>query len=290
MISDVVATARGGRAVAVRNRYAGVWSTRFPEINGSGLHIVRLGAPWLVPEEGDPVALHPGEIVFVPHGRPHGFGSSPVPFRSLPEVRQPPPADRGCFDVEFVSCCYHLDRGRVHDALSGLPDVITLPIDETLGMLADLLGAHAVDSRPGSDLALPAVVDLILIHLLRRWQDQQGELGVADAGIVRVLRSVREDPHRLWTVQQLSDVAGLSRAALTRRFTSATGEGPGAYLLRRRLDRAAHLLRHTDLPLALIAAQLGYATEFSFSAAFRRAFGIAPGRFRNRERHTTEAT
>lgn len=289
MISEAVASTRAGRAVAVRNRYAGSWSTRFPAINGSGLHIVSRGAPWLILPDAAPVPLGPGSLVFVPHGPPHGFSDEPLPFRALPGTREQP-VDPEHPDVEFVSCCYHLDRGRVHDSLTGLPEVLTLVLDPqrhpALQHLAGLLAEHAADSRPGSDLALPAVVDLLLIHLLRLWHDGSPGQG-DDPRIARVLRTVGAGPHRPWTVQQLSDVAGLSRAAFTRRFTAVTGETPGAYLTRRRLDQGAHLLRNTGLPLASIADRLGYATGFSFAAAFRREFGIAPGRFRHREREAT---
>lgn len=289
MISEAVARTRAGRAVAVRNRYAGAWSTRFPAINGSGLHIVRQGTPWLIPEHAPPVPLRPGGIVFLPHGPPHGFSDAPIRFAELPALREPPPQPHA-YDVEFVSCCYHLDRGRVHESLRGLPEIVTLEQDDgdpALRALTDLLGEHAADTRPGSDVALPAVVDLLLVHLLRRWHDEHGTGGgplAADPRIAQALRHVEQEPHKPWTVQQLSDAAHMSRAAFTRQFTQVTGERPGAWLARRRLDRGAHLLRRTDLPLGAIAVQLGYATEFSFSAAFRRVFGIAPGRFRDRER------
>ncbi|MBT0773251.1 AraC family transcriptional regulator [Kineosporia sp. J2-2] len=290
-ISETVAATRAGRAVAVRNRYAGGWTARFPAIHGSGLHIVQHGSPWLIPEHGAATRLRPGDVVFVPRGPEHGFAHTPARLPGLPAGERTP--NLAHFDVEFVSCCYHLDRGQVHESFAGLPDVITLSIDDAahprLRMLADLLGEHAATDRPGDDIALPAIVDLLLVHLLRAWQDRPadvpwpGQEPVGDPRIAHALRAVHADPRRPWTVQQLADLAGMSRATFGRRFGQVTGESPGAYLLRRRLDRAALLLRSTHLPLAAVARQLGYSTEFSFAAAFRREFGIAPGRFRQRE-------
>ncbi|WP_306216135.1 AraC family transcriptional regulator [Actinoplanes sp. RD1] len=281
-ISEAVATTRAGRAVATRNRFAGSWSIGFPEINGSGLHIVRRGSPWLLTPAREPIPLRPGDIVFLPFGPPHGFGD--VPLAGVPPV-ETRAAHSGAYDVEVVSCCYHLDRGRVHESFRGLPEVVTVHLDEqddpALRAVADLLVEHAGGDGPGHDIALPAVVDLLLVHLLRVRHDGDGSV---DPPIARALRAVRDDPHRPWTAAQLSGVAGLSRTVFGRRFTAAVGEPPGAYLLKRRLDQGAQLLRYTELPLAAIAARLGYATEFSFAAAFRREFGIAPGRFRRRER------
>ena len=288
-ISEAVATTRAGRAWACRNRYTGSWSTRFPAINGSGLHMIRQGSPWLVTENAPAMRLRAGDLVFVPHGPAHGFSWTPMPFRDLSTDSQRNP-HLPSFDVEFVSCCYHLDRGREPEFLNGLPDVVTMTVDDkhpTLGILVDLLDEHAVDDRPGSGMALPAVVDLLLVHLLRAWPDQQdGEVRpeTDDPHFNRALLAVQDNPQKPWTVQQLSELAQMSRASFSRRFADVMGETPRAYLVRRRLDQGAALLRHTELPLAAIAGQLGYSTEFSFAAAFRRELGIAPGRFRRRER------
>ncbi|WP_305788233.1 AraC family transcriptional regulator [Symbioplanes lichenis] len=283
-ITEAVATTRAGRAVATRNRFAGEWSTRFPEINGSALHIVRRGAPWLSTGRRAPVPTKPGDVVFLPFGPPHGFSHAPAPLSGMPPVETRLPHS-GPYDIEVVSCCYHLDRGRVHESFRGLPEAVTVNLDEqgdpALRAVADLLVEHAAGDGPGRDIALPAVVDLLLVHLLRV---RPGDGETVDPPIARALRAVRDDPHKAWTAAQLSGVAGLSRAVFARRFTAAIGEPPGAYLLKRRLDQGAQLLRYTELPLAAIAARLGYATEFSFAAAFRREFGIAPGRFRRRER------
>jgi AraC-like DNA-binding protein len=284
-ISEAVASTRSGRAVAARSRYAsGPWSTRFPAIHGSGLHIVRRGTLWFIPEEGRPAELRAGDVVFVPRGPAHGFSDAPIPLSRIPEpgTRSPDLED---FTVEFVSCCYHLDRGRIHEIFGELPDVLTLTLDhETypmLGNLTELLSEHAADRRPGSDIALPAVVDLLLVHLLRAWHNGDDRL---EPHIAKAVRAVQEDPNRPWSVQQLSELAHLSRSSFSRKFTEAMGETPRDYLLRRRLDQAAHLLRHTELPMATIASQLGYATAFSFSTAFRREFGLPPSNFRQNVR------
>ncbi|MFD5831429.1 helix-turn-helix transcriptional regulator [Lentzea sp. NPDC060358] len=72
----------------------------------------------------------------------------------------------------------------------------------------------------------------------------------------------------------------MPRAAFSRVFTAEVGQPPMTYLTGWRLSRAAQLLRETDVALARIAPQVGYSTEFALSAAFRREFGVSPGRFR----------
>jgi AraC-like DNA-binding protein len=72
----------------------------------------------------------------------------------------------------------------------------------------------------------------------------------------------------------------MSHTSFTRLFTGAVGKPPMAYVRDLRLSTAARVLRETDAPLATIARQTGYANEFSFATAFRRAYGISPGRYR----------
>ena len=59
---------------------------------------------------------------------------------------------------------------------------------------------------------------------------------------------------------------------------------PMTYLMEWRLNCAARLLRETDAPLAVIARQVGYSTEYAFAGAFRREYGVPPGRFRDATR------
>jgi transcriptional regulator GlxA family with amidase domain len=105
---------------------------------------------------------------------------------------------------------------------------------------------------------------------------------VVDSVVKRALELMRADVKRRWTVQELAEKVGVSRAALARRFALALGEPPQRWLTRVRLERAAALLAEGDDTLALIAAAVGYDSEFAFSRAFRRQFGVAPGVYRRR--------
>jgi transcriptional regulator GlxA family with amidase domain len=101
-----------------------------------------------------------------------------------------------------------------------------------------------------------------------------------DFQIERTLDAMRREPTRRWTVAELARVAGLSRSAFARRFTQARGIPPLKWLAEHRLELARERLVSTDLPLAAIAAEVGYACEFAFAKAFKRLFGRAPGLFR----------
>lgn len=82
------------------------------------------------------------------------------------------------------------------------------------------------------------------------------------------------------TVDDLAAAAGLSRAHFSREFRRAFGVSPHAYLLTRRLERAASLLRHTDHSVAEICVAVGLSSVGSFTTSFTRTYGRSPTAYR----------
>jgi AraC-like DNA-binding protein len=82
------------------------------------------------------------------------------------------------------------------------------------------------------------------------------------------------------SVEQLARAAGLSRAHFIREFRRAFGESPHAYLLTRRLERAAALLRNTDRSIADICFTIGLQSLGSFTTSFTRTYGRSPTAYR----------
>jgi AraC-like DNA-binding protein len=82
------------------------------------------------------------------------------------------------------------------------------------------------------------------------------------------------------TVDDLAHAAGLSRAHFSREFRRTFGDSPHAYLLTRRLERAAALLRGTDMAVADICMSVGLESVGSFTTSFLRMFGKSPVAYR----------
>jgi AraC-like DNA-binding protein len=81
-------------------------------------------------------------------------------------------------------------------------------------------------------------------------------------------------------VTDLSKAAGLSRAHFSREFRRAFGESPHGYLLTRRLERAAALLRNTDRSVADVCFSVGLRSLGSFTTCFTRTYGMSPTAYR----------
>ncbi|MTD56521.1 AraC family transcriptional regulator [Amycolatopsis pithecellobii] len=288
VIGEAMGTLRVGNPYARKVKESGSWGLRYAAFAGSGFHIVSRGRGWLITPSGSPRALKPGDVVLVLSGAEHGLSHAPSALGDLPWAKfSAEPAAPGPADFEALCGAYRLDRGQVHHYFTALPEIIAVSPDyehdPQLRVLAELLHADTADSRPGTSVTRPALLDLLVVHVLRRWLEQNGTPEwpqVSDPAVVTALRCIHGDPRKAWTVQQLSETAGLSRTVFTRRFISVLGTSPRAYLTTVRLTRGARLLRETAAPLATIARQVGYSTEYAFGGAFRRVYGVSPGRFR----------
>lgn len=81
-------------------------------------------------------------------------------------------------------------------------------------------------------------------------------------------------------VDDLARAAGLSKAHFSREFRRTFGESPYVYLMTRRLERAAALLRNTDYSVAEICLEVGLRGVGSFTTSFKRTFGMTPTAYR----------
>ncbi len=292
---------RIGRANSARVEWRAPWGQGFPDAPGSaGFQVVLKGSCWLFPPEGEPIALSVGDVVFFPRG--HGYvladsaesAESPVVCDADEERVMFETAVRGGDGPSTVMVCggYRIDASRLHPVLRSLPEVVHLPArmghNSELRAAVELLGAEIERPRAGSDLLVSSLLDMLLLMILRTWFDGSDEhckvdnwaKALADPSISAALDAIHRDPARPWTVESLGRVAGLSRAAFSRRFTQLVGQPPLGYLTWWRLGSAAHLLRESDAPLGEIAARVGYSSEFAFANAFKREYGLAPGKFR----------
>src|SRR3954451_3340708 len=81
-------------------------------------------------------------------------------------------------------------------------------------------------------------------------------------------------------VEDMARSAGLSKAHFSREFKQAFGESPHAYLLTRRLERAATLLRVTDRSVAWVCVSVRLQSVGSFTSSFKRMYGLTPTAYR----------
>ncbi|MCX5205046.1 helix-turn-helix transcriptional regulator [Streptomyces sp. NBC_00237] len=96
----------------------------------------------------------------------------------------------------------------------------------------------------------------------------------------RVIRDMRADTGREWTVDEMAAAAMFSKFHFTRLFRDVTGLSPGRFLSALRLQEAKRLLRTTGFGVADISAQVGYSSVGTFSTRFKECVGLSPREFR----------
>jgi AraC-like DNA-binding protein len=302
VFTDVVTTVRNGRPHAARTEWARPFGVRHDAFDGAGFHIVLRGSCCVVPSNGVPADLGPGDVVFMPGGAAHVVADSRftaatgAPAAALPVVK---PGRDAAGAVIMLCGAYLLDRSRAHPLLAELPEIVHLPTrtgrHPALRAVTDLLAAELEQHRPGSDAAVPALLDLLLIYLLQAWfdeptdhRDHRWSAALRDTAVAAALRAIHNDPARQWTVEELGAQGRLSRAAFARRFSALVGQPPLTYLAWWRMILAAKYLRDTDAPLGTIARRVGYGSQYAFAHAFKREYGVPPGAFRNKSPTTAQ--
>lgn len=289
VLSDVLATIRTGRPVSGMFQRHAPWGRRYPRIESAGFHIVLQGGCVLLREGAEPIPLGVGDVAFMPRGCEHTLADHPgTPLTETARPGEPRHIPGPGLSTTLLCGSYELAADRTHPLLAELPEVVHIPArlgtQPALRGTVDLLAAELADERPGADAAVPPLLDLLLLYILRARLSTATDSGwaaaFADPAIAAALRRIHEEPSRQWTVAALGSAAGLSRAAFAKRFTTTVGEPPLAYLTRWRMITAARLLRAGDAPLSTVARLAGYGSEFAFGKAFKREYGTAPGHYR----------
>jgi AraC-like DNA-binding protein len=303
VLTDVLAAFRSGRAVASQTVAHGPWGLRFTDPVGMVFHIALQGTTWLCPADGEPVRLAPGDVILLPDPGTHVLcdepGSPTVDFTpdllqeegTAPNGRVTLSGDGHSSRSDLLCGAYLLHQHRPHPLLGAMPRLTHLRGRDhegtALGTAVSLLHTELQQGEPGASTAVASLVDVLLVYIVRAAFIQEPDSWAAaltDPPTALALQAIHREPSTAWTVESLAQTAGLSRAAFAQRFRHLVGEPPLTYLTRWRMVTAARLLADTGDPLQAIARQVGYTSEFAFSKAFKRDYGVAPGSYRQRER------
>jgi AraC-like DNA-binding protein len=291
VLADLLARARARGAVFSALELAAPWGVEFGGRRPLTLHALLAGEGWLEAKGAAPVALGAGDLVVGRAGPPYRLVHAPG-ARAMPieEARTRstlgPPRER---HAELLCGAYTLEGTVCDGLLDSLPRFTLLRAAEQGAALTAAVGLLTDEIRreaPGQQTVLDRLLDLILVYALRAWFALPEATppgwyhALDDPALGPVLRALHADPARRWTVAGMADVAGLSRAAFARRFSTQVTQPPLTYLTDLRMDLADAALLRPRATLASVAAQVGYQSEFAFSDAFKRHHGTSPGRWR----------
>lgn len=215
-----------------------------------------------------------GEIIFVPAGLRYEAGSGPCRKRSLYVFLDTRAMDSMEEDLTGFS------------TPKGLDEFMNLRNDR-IRFLLNQINREIHEPGVASGLMIEGLATTLLaetVRLLRQTQESARSTrgGLAPAALKRIKERVMSDAAPP-TLAELAELCNLSRRHLMRAFQETTGQTVGQFVQVAIMERARHMLRHTNKPIGTIASELGFMSTSSFSAAFKRATGESPRAFQARE-------
>jgi AraC-like DNA-binding protein len=295
--------ARG--AFLLRSTMDPPWSLRIEDEAPLTLVAIVRGSACIVPEDGGVNWLRAGDVAIARGPDPYLVADAPdTPPQAIihPGQRCTTPDGTELKLMDFLGTrewgnspdgetvmltgTYQLDGEVSRRLLRALPPLLVLKADAWKTPLIALLADEIVKDEPGQEAVLDRLLDLLLIAVLRTWfarpeaEPPGWYRAHADPIVGPALRALHSDPARQWTVAELADGAGVSRAALARRFNDLVGEPPMSFLTGWRIALAADLLREPGATVGSVAPQVGYGSAFALSTAFKRLRGVSPRQYR----------
>ena len=302
VLTDVLRTLRFSSNIFCVSELTAPWALTLPPGDFAHFHVIEQGGGWVqLTGEETSMPLASGDLVIIPHGSGHVLRSDmQAPPTSLERLLQQQSAEEhilryggGGAETRLVCGAFQFGNATANPILSVLPPLLHLracagQIDVWLEPTLKLLTHEAREAREGTGAIVTRLTDIIFIQAVRAWIAAQppgagGWLGaLRDKHIGAALRLMHREPARPWTVAALASAVGMSRSPFAARFTALVDTAPLTHLTRRRMHLAAGDVRDGHATLREIAERVGYASEASFSKAFKRQFGVAPREYRNK--------
>jgi len=235
--------------VFCRATFSAPWALAIPSDNLAHFHYIERGVCRLrLEEEKDEVALSAGDLAVLPHGSGHLLYDAPGRnLLSIQDLIDRSSHDLSCAIVRYggngeqtqMLCgSFQFRPGRENLILSVLPKVMIqffrggdsqLPVEAALRFIA----AEAGQQRPGAEIVLSRMVEILFVQVLRHWLDTQKERTLAhwltalrDDRVAQALGALHAHPERPWTVAELAARAHMSRSPFAARFKQLVNEPP----------------------------------------------------------------
>ena len=307
-LTSIVSAMRLRSALYARFAAAGPWAVQFAAgTERARFGLVTRGECWLTTAALDqPLRLREGDCFLLLSSESFVLGDCPsTPSIRCSELMKDRPlendnlirlaGDGGGELTAFVTGWFSFDELASGPLTSLLAPVMLFRAEDeraaALQATLDLLALETTDARPGGELVIRGLADMLFVQAMRAYlaSADQARSGIfaalADPRLRRAIDAIHTDMARRWTVSALASVSGMSRSAFADRFHQVLGETPGGYLMQWRMYQAMRLLREGGDPLSRIAEMVGYETQSAFAKAFRSIAKMTPAVYRRTHRN-----
>jgi AraC-like DNA-binding protein len=300
VLNDVLKTLRLSSKVFLHAKFCEQWVIDIEPLNLQvSFHVIAHGDCWLhSPDLSTPTELHAGDLVICLRNTPHYVTcSADLPPDDLPRNT---PAEEGaegkatsliCGQCEFIQYYWN-------PILEAMPNIMVFPTINTAGSnLASVINLMITEVESAGENSNPVIdrlSDILFIEAIRAHMQQcdndRGYItAIKDPRLSKALTCFHKRPTKNWSVQTLSEEAGMSRSAFADKFKQMLDISPMEYVMGWRMQQAYNELASGNESVAKIAEDCGYQTEAAFRKSFKKQFGIGPGTARRqaKEQHAS---
>jgi AraC-like DNA-binding protein len=228
------------------------------------LHVMKKGTMKIIRADGRELMVDTPSIVFFPRPRRHRLYA---------------PEDDG---AKLVCATIEFGAGMLNPLIASFPDLLVLPLDALpeLAPALELLFSEAFSEAPARQPAINRLFEYVLVLLIRfamnaRLIDSGALLGLGDARLAKAMDAMHQHPETSWSLEQLAQSAGMSRARFAAHFRQVVGTTPFDYLTDWRMAVAQTMLLEGK-SLKRIAPAVGYANSTALTRVFTARLGVPP--------------
>ena len=228
------------------------------------LHVLKKGRLKITQPDARQIVIDTPSILFFPRPRLHRLHG---------------PMQEG---AELVCATIEFGAGMLNPLITSLPEPLVLPLDALpeLAPTLQLLFTEAFAESPGRQAALDRLFEYLFVLLIRsamnaRLIDSGILMGLSDSRLSRAIEAMHQHPGTSWSLEQLAQFAGMSRARFAVYFRQVVGMTPFDYLTIWRLGVAQTMLRKGN-SLKLISTAVGYANATALTRVFTQRLGMSP--------------
>ena len=295
ILNDVLKTLRLSSKVFLDAKFCEEWVIDISSMNLQvSFHVLANGDCWLhTSDSSTPTALHAGDLVICLRNTPHYVtNSAELPADDLPR-NTPTTEDKPKQATQLICGYCEFLQYYWNPILEVLQDIMVIPAAESaktnLASIITLMIAETGSGNAGSNAIIDRLSDILFIEAIRTYilqhEDGLGYIAaLKDPRLSKALTSFHKQPADNWTVQTLSDEAGMSRSGFADQFKHMVNMSPMEYVTGWRMQHAYDMLISDNKSVMQIAENCGYQSEPAFRKAFKKQFDIGPGAVRREAR------
>lgn len=234
------------------------------EPNKGHLHLLQSGELTVIDEQGTSHLINEPTVLFFPTQHAHRvIGSEDNPPKLV------------CANIIY-------DENTSNPIADALPRLLLFKLSESQDLMqtAQWLFKEAFNETCGRQAMINSLTDMFIIYVLRHVLNnnimQHGLLaGLAHPQVSKVLLAIHNEPEKQWGLEEMAELALMSRSKFADLFKRTVGQSPGDYLIDWRIVVAKGLLQQHK-PVAIVANAVGYENGSALARVFRKKLGVSP--------------